>query len=307
MGESDEKAVSLETVVPPSAIAESLCDFLEHLHLVEGRSQATIRAYRSDLEPLVAGMSTWDDCTLTELRAWLAVGVDEGKSRATLARRTAAARAFCAWAFRQGYLDHNPAARLATPKAARKLPRVPSVHDVENLVEESPQAEGAARLRDLAMQELLYATGMRVAELTGLDPHDINLDRNTVRVLGKGNKERVVPFGTAAAEAIEHWLAVRAEIAQDGESALFVGDRGKRIDQRQVRRIVSRAGRQTGSQGATPHTLRHAAATHLLEGGADLRIVQEILGHSSLQTTQIYTHVSAERLKTAFNDAHPRA
>ncbi|WJZ03025.1 tyrosine recombinase XerC [Corynebacterium freiburgense] len=307
MGESDEKAVSLETAAPPSALLEALEDFLEHLLLVEGKSPATIRAYRSDLYTLLAQISTWDELTLTRLRAWLAEAVDMQKSRATLARRTAAVRAFCTWALRRGYLAHNPAARLATPKHGRTLPRILNVRDAAKLVEEAVEGEGPEQRRDIAMLELLYATGMRVAELAGLDPSDIDLVRQTARVLGKGNKERIVPFGDAATHALQDWLDVRKELAVEGEPALFVGVRGKRIDQRQVRRIVERAGVGTGNQGVTPHTLRHAAATHLLDGGADLRIVQEVLGHSSLQTTQIYTHVSAERLKAAYNQAHPRA
>ena len=155
-------------------------------------------------------------------------------------------------------------------------------------------------VRDTAMLELLYATGMRVSELTGIDLHDIDSSRQTIRVLGKGNKERIVPFGDAANTALNAWLARREELAKDPD-ALFVGTRGKRIDQRQVRRVVEAAGE------VSPHALRHSTATHLLEGGADLRVVQELLGHSSLQTTQVYTHVTSERLKKVFNQAHPRA
>ncbi|UIZ91497.1 tyrosine-type recombinase/integrase [Corynebacterium sp. CNCTC7651] len=158
------------------------------------------------------------------------------------------------------------------------------------------------------MLELLYATGIRVGELTGLDMGDVDLDRRIAKVTGKGNKQRVVPFGIAAAEAVEAWTGRgRPALVAGAEAALFVGSRGKRIDQRQVRRIVERAAADTGAGDVTPHSLRHSAATHLLEGGADLRVVQELLGHSSLQTTQIYTHVSAQRLKRVYEQAHPRA
>lgn len=307
MGESDEKAVRSETMAPPSAIYEAVNDYLDHAMLVEGKSPATIRGYRSDLQNLVADMVGWEDVTLSALRAWLAAAVEQGKSRATIARRTAAVRAFCAWALRQGYLQTNPAARLVSPRTVRSLPRVLEAFDAAELVEQPLAGNGTELVRDRAMLEMLYATGIRVAELVGLDPEDVDLQRGTARVLGKGNKERMVPFGRPASEALQRWLQVRHELASDGESALFVGVRGKRINQRQVRRVVERAASTIGARGVTPHGLRHAAATHLLDGGADLRVVQEVLGHSSLQTTQIYTHVSVDRLTKAYRQAHPRA
>ena len=290
----------------PSQLAEAVEDFAEHARLVRGRSEATVRGYRSDLLGLAAQVPTFADLTLPALRAWLGAAASEGRSRATLARRTAAVKSFSTWALQQGHLSSDVAARLVSPKVTRPLPEVLGARTAGEFVGNAVSADEVEFLRDSAVLELLYATGVRVSELTGMNVKDLDLTRRTVRVRGKGDKERVVPFGEAAADAVRQWLEQgRAELAGD-TPALFVGVRGGRIDPRQVRRIVDRAGQVTG-QRITPHGLRHTAATHLLEGGADLRVVQEMLGHSSLQTTQIYTHVSAERLKDVFKRAHPRA
>ncbi|GAB2512755.1 Tyrosine recombinase XerC [Corynebacterium atrinae] len=287
-------------------IEEAIEDFAEHMRLVQGRSEATVRGYRSDLLDLALAAPTFGELDLNSLRAWLGQAASEGKSRATLARRTASARAFSTWARRQGYLAEDVAARLVSPKVGRHLPEVLGTKQAGEFVGNAASANEPEFCRDSAMLELLYATGMRVSELTGLDVQDLNLSRRTARVTGKGNKERIVPFGEAAANAVSMWLELaRPGMAKD-TPALFVGVRGNRIDPRQVRRVVEKAGQVSG-QHVTPHELRHTAATHLLEGGADLRVVQELLGHSSLQTTQIYTHVSAERLKEVFARAHPRA
>src|SRR5699024_1492681 len=226
--------------------------------------------------------------------------VAEGKARSTLARRTATAKAFSTWAVKQGYLRTDEAAKLSSPKVPKQLPKVLDATEASAAMENAKSIDELHMIRDKAMLEILYATGVRVSDLTGIDLHDIDTSRQTIRVLGKGNKERIVPFGEAASDALSGWLARRAEMAKDTD-ALFVGTRGKRIDQRQVRRVVEAAG------SVSPHALRHSTATHLLEGGADLRVVQELLGHSSLQTTQVYTHVTSERLKKVFNQAHPRA
>ncbi len=290
----------------PSQLAEAVEDFAEHARLVRGRSEATVRGYRSDLLALATRVPTFAAFTLPALRAWLGAAAAEGKSRATLARRTASVKSFSTWALQQGHLSSDVAARLVSPKVTRPLPTVLGVATAGEFVGNAVSADEVEFLRDSAVLELLYATGVRVSELTGMDVKDLDLTRRTVRVRGKGGKERVVPFGEAAADAVRQWLEQgRAELAGD-TPALFVGVRGGRLDPRQVRRIVEKAGQVTG-QDVTPHGLRHTAATHLLEGGADLRVVQEMLGHSSLQTTQIYTHVSAERLKDVFKRAHPRA
>ncbi|GAB3710913.1 tyrosine recombinase XerC [Corynebacterium nasicanis] len=289
-----------------SQLVAAIEDFADHSRLVLGRSEATVRGYRSDLLSLAESVEGFAGFTLPALRAWLAAAVREGRSRATIARRTASARSFSTWALRQGHLDSDVAARLVSPKVSRHLPEVLGVAKAGEFVGNAASADEIEFLRDTAMLEMLYATGVRVSELTGINVADLDLNRRTVRVLGKGDKERVVPFGEAAAEAVIAWLdRGRAELAGD-TPALFVGVRGRRIDPRQVRRVVEKAGQVTG-QRITPHGLRHTAATHLLEGGADLRVVQEMLGHASLQTTQIYTHVSAERLKDVFKQAHPRA
>lgn len=288
-------------------VVEAIEDFADHSRLVAGRSEATVRGYRSDLLDLATRVPTFADFNLNALRGWLGQAATDGKSRATLARRTASARAFSSWAVRQGHLDSDVAARLVTPKVNRHLPEVLGTKQAGEFVGNAASADEPEFLRDTAMLELLYATGMRVSELTGLDVKDVDLKRGVARVLGKGNKERTVPFGNAAVDAVRQWIdQARPGMAGADEPALFVGVRGKRIDPRQVRRVVEKAGVVTG-QSVTPHEIRHTAATHLLEGGADLRIVQELLGHSSLQTTQIYTHVSAERLKDVFKQAHPRA
>lgn len=313
-------------------------DFADHALLVKGRSPATVKGYRSDLRTLVPMCATFAEFTLPTLRAWLADALRSGLARSTMARRTASARAFSTWAYERGYLDSDVAARLATPQVNRHLPDVVTPARAGQLVEAEINADAASpeAARDRAMLELLYATGMRVAELTGLDVADIDASRRLALVTGKGNKQRVVPFGESAAAALEAWLSRRPELLPSGSSstaapsstssaaaastpadsaasttassgALFLGSRGGRIDQRQVRRVVERAAQRTGDSDLSPHALRHSAATHMLEGGADLRVVQELLGHSSLQTTQIYTHVSAQRLKSVYDQAHPRA
>lgn len=281
-------------------LVEAIYDFAEHQRLVLGRSEATIKGYASDLLDLAKTIDSFSSFTLPRLRNWLAAAVAEGKARSTLARRTASVKAFSTWAVKQGYLRTDEAAKLSSPKVPKHLPKVLDPKEASAAMDNAKSADELHLVRDTAMLELLYATGMRVSELTGIDLHDIDSSRQTIRVLGKGNKERIVPFGDAANTALNAWLARREELAKDPD-ALFVGTRGKRIDQRQVRRVVEAAGE------VSPHALRHSTATHLLEGGADLRVVQELLGHSSLQTTQVYTHVTSERLKKVFNQAHPRA
>ena len=331
MGESDTKTEQPHTGAPFSSfptknqatsaaasepvastqLQEAIADFAEHLHLVVGRSPATVAGYRSDLIDFCQHAHTFEDFTLVNLRAWLGAAVDAGKSRATIARRAAAARSFSSWCERQGYLDTNVAARLAVPKSGRSLPTVVTPTAAETLMVSSQATTEPEYLRDTAMLELLYATGIRVSELCGIDLADVNYSRNTVKVTGKGNKQRVVPFGDPAASALKAWRDHgRPHLLnpkKPAHNALFLGARGGRIDPRMVRTVVARVGKQLGVDGLGPHSLRHSAATHMLDGGADLRVVQELLGHSSLQTTQIYTHVSTTRLKQAYNQAHPRA
>jgi integrase/recombinase XerC len=293
---------------------EAVDEFGRHLHAERGVSPHTLRAYLGDLADLCAYASTVGvtepaEVDVSLLRAWLARQHALGRARATLARRTAAVRAFTHHLHRRGLLENDPGLLLGTPKKRRDLPGVLTQDDAARLLE-TLDAEGPMGLRDLAVLEVLYGTGVRVSELCGLDIDDLDTGRRTVRVLGKGNRERTVPIGEPAVRAVEDWLrAGRPAVATETSGpALFLGARGGRLHPTSARRIVHSRIADAGTMpDLSPHGLRHTAATHLLEGGADLRSVQEILGHASLQTTQLYTHVSAERLKQVHRQAHPRA
>lgn len=302
----------------PAALASAARRFGQYLTAERGRSAHTVRAYLSDVGSLLAhaaseGIEDPAGLELGTLRRWLGAQSESGMSRATLARRSATVRAFTAWAVREDIIAADPALRLRAPKPEKSLPGVLHQRQVVRLVEGAgaAAAEGAPLdLRNKAMVELLYATGVRVGELAGMDIDDLDPDRRTLRVLGKGNKERTVPYGLPAALAVDDWLRRGRPALVNGSSgpALFLGAQGKRVDQRQIRSVVRRMLEALGDTAATgPHALRHSAATHLLDGGADLRAVQEILGHSSLATTQLYTHVSVERLRQGYQQAHPRA
>jgi integrase/recombinase XerC len=289
-------------------------------------SPHTVRGYVSDVRSLLDHAGHCGVCAPAELdapilRSWLAVQHAAGASRATLARRGAAARSFTAFAHRRGWLANDPGTALGTPKVRRALPDVLRKAEIAAVlascqadIEQPPPGrtaeEAAVALRDSAVLELLYATGIRVSELCGLDMGALDLGRRTVRVFGKGAKERTVPVGIPAVRAVTQWeRSGRPVLAHGGSgAALFLGVRGGRLDPRTARRVVHERLRAAGAAPDTgPHGLRHTAATHLLEGGADLRSVQEMLGHSSLATTQIYTHVSVDRLKSSYRQAHPRA
>lgn len=293
-----------------------LASFGAYLRHGRGASEHTVRAYLGDLRSLAAcvfpeGDGEWSTVTLADLRAWLAQQAADGKSRTTLARRGAAVRTFFAWAHREGLIEHDPALRLGSSRPAHTLPQVLTADHASRLLDVAQVRADSGEpfdARDWAMAELLYATGVRVGELAGIDIGDVDLTERTVRVLGKGSKERVVPFGLPAASALMHWMDnVREACAAPGVRALFVGRRGQRVDQRQVREVVHTLARLAGVPDVAPHALRHSAATHLLSGGSDLRAVQEVLGHASLTTTQRYTHVSTDRLRRAYDLAHPRA
>ena len=249
---------------------------------------------------------------LADLRSWLSAQSQEGAARATVARRAAAARTFYRWATRTGRIAADPSLRLVAPRRGGRLPAVLKQADATKLLDVAAVAaddEDPVHVRNRAMLELLYASGIRVGELVSADIDDLDLSADLVRVTGKGAKQRVVPFGIPARRALEAWLAVRGRIAtpQSG-AALFLGRRGNRVDPRQVREVVhSLLAHLPDAPDLGPHGLRHSAATHLLEGGADLRVVQELLGHASLATTQLYTHVSVDRLRRSYEQAHPRA
>ncbi|MHA6625878.1 tyrosine-type recombinase/integrase [Pseudonocardia sichuanensis] len=293
--------------------AAALDAFLQHLELEQGRSAHTVRAYRSDLAGLLAGVGDTQEVDLALLRRWLAAGHAAGLGRATLARRAAAARTFTAWAHRTGRLPGDPGARLASPRPRHAVPEVPTAEEAAAVLHAA--GSGAAEdhpvaLRDLLVLELLYATGVRVAELCGLDLDDVDGERRALRVVGKGDRERTVVYGVPASDALRRWLARgRPALARQGSPrALLLGVRGGRLDTRVARGVVHQAlSAVPGAPDVGPHGLRHAAATHMLEGGADLRYVQELLGHAKLATTQLYTQVTVERLKVVHEQAHPRA
>jgi integrase/recombinase XerC len=311
---------------------DAIAAFVEHLRSERGYSENTIRAYTGDLRSLAGfartrGVGTAAGIDLELLRDWLWTLTQNGGSKATLARRSATAHSFGSWLTRSGNAETDSAARLRSPKPDRTLPRVMTRDQLSGLLAGLADRAGSGdpvAVRDLAMIELLYASAIRVSELAALDLGDVDLERLTVRVMGKGSKERVVPFGVPAHSAIVAYLASARQslisAGSDPESdsrsrrpvpagdALFIGARGGRIGVRTVYRLVSELLQDLpGSGPSGPHALRHSAATHLLDGGADLRTVQELLGHASLGTTQIYTHVSSERLKESYNRAHPRA
>jgi integrase/recombinase XerC len=302
----------------PDQLGELIGAYDRYLGVERGRSRHTRRAYLADVRDLLRfalarGIEDPAHLDLGLLRAWLAELTGSGRARGTVARRAASVRSFCAWLHRTGRTPVDAAHRLRAPRASRSLPAVLKQDQVGELMRVAGRRADALDLRavrDRAMVELLYASGIRVSELTGLDLDDLDLHRRTVRVLGKGSKERVVPVGRPACGAVEDWLAhARPLLARSvSPPALFLGLRGRRIDPRQVRSAVHELLEEVdGAPSLGPHGLRHSAATHLLDGGADLRSVQELLGHATLATTQIYTHVSVERLRASYQQAHPRA
>jgi integrase/recombinase XerC len=307
----------------PAALAAALAEFSRHLSAERALSRHTVRAYEGDIQSLLAyarheGITDPGELDLATLRGWLARQHESGAARATLARRGAAARAFTGYAARRGWLAADPGPLLGVPKARRVLPQVLRRDEMDRALadcEDRARRESAAgertaaalAIRNAAVLELLYATAIRVSELCELDAGGVDQARRTVRVLGKGRKERVVPVGLPAMRALARWEEEGRPVFANERSgtAVFLGARGGRLDPRSARRIVHAALQAVRSAG--PHAIRHTAATHLLEGGADLRSVQEILGHASPATTQIYTHVSAERLRATYRQAHPRA
>jgi len=284
-------------------------------------SEHTLRAYVSDLRSFTTYCQVDELSTenirsvviLRAIRAWLASLVQQGKSRSTISRRTASIRSFTAWAYRRGYLDSDPGLLVTSARGDQKLPQVQTPSDTAELLSyaatRAREENSPAAIRDWAILETIYATGIRVSEVCSLDTTSIDQQGMTLRVIGKGNKERVVPFTRACLSALQAWLSHgRPSLAiPEAGRALFVGDKGRRIDPRVIRAMIHRMCAQAGVRDLAPHALRHTAATHILAGGADLRAVQEMLGHSSLQTTQRYTHVDAQRLSAIYKQAHPRA
>jgi integrase/recombinase XerC len=314
-------------------MSEAVEGYLAHVADVRRLSPATVRAYRADLADLVAAVGDREmtDIRTDDLREWQWRAAKAGQAKATAARRTSTLRGFFGWAHEQGLSTHDPSQRLVSPKRGRSLPAVATADALEAVLAESGASSAAGdpvALRDHALLETLYGSGARVSEVCGLDLDDIDHERRTLRLRGKGDKERVVPFGLPAERALQDYLVrsrpvllarrlsessvdergTTAPAVRDAECAVFLGARGARLGPRAVHSLVSRTvASRVGAELLGPHALRHSAATHLLDGGADLRAVQEILGHASLGTTQIYTHVSAERLREVYRLAHPRA
>lgn len=291
--------------------------FGQFVLLEMGRSENTVKAYTKDIETMFVfarerGCEELTDIGIMELRGWLAGQRTQGLSAATLARRATAVRTFFAWALSQNHIDHDPADALVIPKVGKRLPNVLAQNQAISVMERAAlraDDESPTHIRDRAILEVLYASGIRVGELVGLDINDIDESRRTLKVTGKGNKQRVVPYGAIADEALTDYLKRARPSLQNDHSgtAVFLGARGKRIDQRVVRTMVTQVLASLDVPDLTPHGFRHTAATHLLEGGADIRTVQEMLGHASLATTQLYTHVSMDRLRKVYEQAHPRA
>ncbi|MEU7611844.1 tyrosine recombinase XerC [Micromonospora sp. NPDC049204] len=345
MSRPDRGTRAMHQALPPE-LRDAVDDFAAHLSRVRNRSAHTVRAYVTDLVSLLdhavrMGCVDLADLDLSVLRSWLARQRTTGAARTSLARRAASARAFSAWAHRAGLLPADVGAALASPRAhrelptvlradqaaalveapARQAPRTPAPRSAETPAEQAPLAAApparaaedtateAVPLRDRVLLELLYATGVRVSEACGLDVGDVDHSRRVIRVFGKGGRERAVPYGVPAQRALDDWLrrGRPALVGARSGDALLLGAKGGRLNPTTARQIVGAYAEAVGLPRTSPHGLRHSAATHLLEGGADLRAVQELLGHSSLASTQIYTHVSVERLRAAYRQAHPRA
>lgn len=314
----DSETTAREVELSPIWV-DVLTDFEDHLKYVRRGSAHTVRAYSGDARKLARfcqerGLADPRQLTLGVLRSWLADIRSKGASSATIARSAASARAFTGVLVRNQILDSDPGQRLVASAVPRKLPTVLRTDQINAVLdvagEETAREPAPEHFRDKALLELLYASGIRISELCGLDLADIDHERQTIRVLGKGNKQRTVPVGAPAMGSINEWLTHgRPKLATaESDGALFLGSRGKRLDQRVARKVVTVATqRVSGVPTVAPHGLRHTAATHVLEGGADLRTVQELLGHATLGTTQIYTHVTLERLRSVYEQAHPRA
>lgn len=311
-----------ETMDSTPTWEQALAEFADHIRLDKRHSPHTVRSYLSDVKNLsqfaiAASVASPTGIDIRILRGWLVQANHDGKSRATITRRAASVRVFATWCFKYGITARDEGQLLVSPKVQRELPTVLRADQViqvidtaEELVATSTGLDQALAIRNIAILEVLYASGIRVSELCGLDIDDIDYERRAIRVLGKGAKPRAVPLGNPAIAALDRWLAIARPLYLTAASgaAVFLGTRGGRINSRVAREVVvSLVDRHPNIPHMAPHGLRHSAATHVLEGGADLRTVQELLGHATLTTTQLYTHVSIERLRVAYEQAHPRA
>ena len=308
MGPADADAAAQ---VHRASLDNALRGYLDHLVQIRRASAHTVAAYRRDLGAVAdwlaeRGHAGWDHIATADLRDYLAHRHRAGAKPASLSRLASALRSFYTWQMRQGFADTNPATDLRAPKKPAKLPETIDVDDLTRVLDAAP--DDTLETRDLALLELFYSAGARLAEVAELDLADIDLAEGEARVIGKGNKERRVPIGAKAAAALDRWLAVRNTLATPGVTALFVSQRGTRLSRRS---IAARMARWALTHGLPvhlhPHKLRHSFATHLLESSADLRAVQELLGHAHISTTQIYTHLDFAHLSRVYDAAHPRA
>jgi len=300
--------------MPKNDIASCITRFLSYLEVERGVSAHTIRAYEKDLKDFCdvceCSAERPEKITQVEIRGYVSGLILNGSSKSTASRKLACVRSFFSYLYREGRIKLNPARMVPSPKSPKLLPNFLTVDDSFNLVQQ-PEGIGLRPTRDRAILELLYSSGLRVSELAGLDVDDLNVKEGLVKARGKGKKERIVPVGGKAIEALRSYLVERmvyrkSRFYKDGEKALFLGTTGGRLTDRQVRRIVVKYARAAGIEGQIgPHTLRHTFATHLLMGGADLRSIQEMLGHSSLSTTQKYTHLDIGHLMQVYDSAHP--
>jgi tyrosine recombinase XerC len=281
--------------------------FIRHLEIERGVSVHTIRAYRKDLDEFSENVKTVPDkIDMMDVRGFIAEQIGKGLKKITVSRRLSSIRSFFKFLHREGYITSNPAKLVSNPKIPKLLPRFLSVDDVFSLIEK-PEGMGFIPVRDRAILELLYSSGIRVAELSGINTDDINLRESLVKIRGKGNKERIVPVGSKAIDALKSYTIERI-LLKSKNNALFLNRLGARLTDRGVRRIVVKYAKALSIQGRIgPHTLRHTFASHLLQGGADLRVIQELLGHSSLSTTQKYTHLDITHLMDIYDKAHPLA
>jgi integrase/recombinase XerC len=300
-----------------TSLEKAIHGFESYLSAGRGYSKNTVRAYLADVQDLIGfikkqNIENVEDLNLEHLRSWLWQATQNGLTKSTIARKSASVRSFSAWALKSELSDQDAAIRLRSPKAGRTLPKVVSRESLKIIFDElitKATDDNPQGVRDLVTVELLYASGARVSELVGLNLESVDYSRKLLRVMGKGSKERMIPFGQPAQDALDLWIRVaRPKLATETSGqALLLNSRGTRIGVRQIYSLVANLLESTPTGAAGPHSLRHSAATHLLDGGADLRAVQEMLGHASLGTTQIYTHVSVERLRAGYQNAHPRA
>jgi integrase/recombinase XerC len=285
-------------------VREFIDEFIRHLETERGASPHTVRAYRKDLEIFFESAS--EDIQLSDIRGFVASEINRGLNKSTASRRLAALRSFLKYLHSVGYIKNNPAKLVQSPKLPQKLPRFLSVDEIFDLVEK-PEGIGFLPVRDKAILELLYSSGLRVAELAALDLKDVNMKQGSVKAKGKGKKERIVPVGKKAIEALNSYMVERL-LLKRSDPAFFLNRSGSRLTDRSIRRIVHKYSKALALSGkVSPHTLRHTFATHLLQSGADLRVIQELLGHSSLSTTQKYTHLDVTHLMDVYDKAHPLA